>query len=235
MTTPWPQAVLFDLDGTLVDSAPDIQTALNATLASYGEPPFELEQVTAMIGRGVPTLIERAYAALGKEIDPATRDKVVERFEAIYGPQSTQRTVLNAGAVEGILALQQRGWRLGVVTNKAAAATETVLAHFGLADHMAIVVGGDAGPERKPAPGLLLLAAEKLGLAPSDIVFVGDSDNDVIAAEAAGMTAIVMRGGYSTRPVEDLGADLIADRLDALPSLIEGLARARQDGPSGEA
>lgn len=223
----WPKAVLFDLDGTLVDSAPDIHAALNQTLASYGEPPFTLDAVTRMIGGGVPKLIERAYAALGKDIDPASRDKAAERFLAIYEPRATELTTLTAGASDVTRALSEAGVPIGVVTNKPEAATREILAHFGLLELLDVVVGGDAGPAKKPAPGLLLLACERLGLGVADVVFVGDSENDVEAALAAKMTVIAVRGGYTAIAPEELGADALVDRIDAVPAVLASMgARA---------
>ena len=226
MAGSWPQAVLFDLDGTLVDSAPDIHAALNETLASYGEPPFTLEAVTRMVGRGVPVLIERAYEGLGKSIDPAERDRVVARFLAIYEPRATELTTLTAGASEASRALVEAGTPIGVVTNKPEAATREILSHFGLSELMQVVVGGDAGPPKKPEPGLLLLACERLGLAVDQVVFVGDSENDVAAAKAAGMAVVVLRGGYTSIAADDLGADAVVDRLDELGAAVSTLRPA---------
>ena len=219
----WPQAVLFDLDGTLVDSAPDIHAALNETLASYGEPPFTLEAVTRMVGRGVPVLIERAWEGLGKSIDPAERNRVVARFLAIYEPRATELTTLTAGASEATRALVDAGTPIGVVTNKPEAATREILSHFGLSELMQVVVGGDAGPAKKPEPGLLLLACERLGFAADQVVFVGDSENDVAAAKAAGMAVVVLRGGYTSIAADDLGADAVIDRLDGLGAALSTL------------
>lgn len=221
--TGWPKAVLFDLDGTLIDSAPDIHAALNQTLESYGEPPFTLEAVTRMIGAGVPKLIERAYAALDKELDPATRDRIVDRFIKIYEPRSTELTTLYAGASEVTRALRQEGRALGVVTNKPGHATEEILRHFGLFDLMDVVVGGDAGPPKKPEPGLLLLACEKLGLDPADVLFVGDSENDVKAAKAANIKVVVVVGGYTALSAEELAADAAAESLASVPPLFPAL------------
>ncbi|WP_185985272.1 phosphoglycolate phosphatase [Aureimonas mangrovi] len=220
----WPSAILFDLDGTLVDSVPDIHAALNETLESYGEPPFTIEAVARMVGRGVPTLIERAYEALDKPLDAATRDRIVDRFLAIYGPRATELTTLNPGATGAVLGLAERSHRLGVVTNKPEAATQKILDHFGLAEAMAIVIGGDAGVPRKPAPDLILLACKKLGIEPSEGLFVGDSQYDVEAARAAGMSVVVLEGGYSARPAGELGADRVVKRLDEIEALLAGLA-----------
>ena len=220
----WPRAVLFDLDGTLVDSLPDIHAALNQTLESLGEPPFTLEAVGRMVGQGVQVLVGRAYEALGKEIDHATRDKIAERYLAIYSARATELTTLNAGATDCVRLLAERGIPLGVVTNKPGAETADILAHFGLADRMAVVVGGDAGPRKKPAPDLLVHACRQLGIEPGEALFVGDSENDVEAAQAAGMRVVAMRGGYTARGVEGLGADLVLDRLDEIPGQLDGLA-----------
>ncbi len=216
----WPKAVLFDLDGTLVDSAPDIHAALNQTLESYGEPPFTLEAVTRMIGGGVPKLIERAYAALDKELDPATLDRIVDRFIKIYEPRSAELTTLYAGASEVTRQLKHDGRAIGVVTNKPGQPTAEILKHFGLFDLMDVVVGGDAGPAKKPEPGLLLLACERLGIDPAEVLFVGDSENDVAAAKAAGIKVVVVLGGYTSLSKDELAADAAIDSLSAVPALM---------------
>lgn len=216
--------MLFDLDGTLVDSLPDIHAALNETLASLGEPPFMLEAVGHMVGAGVQVLIGRAYEALDKPLDVASRDKIAERYLAIYGARATELTTLNAGASDAVRLLDEAGIAIGVVTNKPGAETAEILAHFGLADRMAIVVGGDAGPRKKPAPDLLVFACRELGIEPGEALFVGDSENDVDAAKAAGMAVVAMRGGYTAKGADALGADLVLDRLDEIPHRLAELA-----------
>ncbi len=225
----WPKAVLFDLDGTLVDSVPDIHAALNEVLSSYGEPPFILEAVIGFVGGGVPKLIERAYAALGKDLDPATLDRIVDRFLKIYEPRATELTTLTAGASDVTRHYAEAGIPIGVVTNKPEAATREILAHFGLLDLMDVIVGGDAGPEKKPAPGLLFLACERLGLDVSDVAFVGDSENDVDAGLAAKMAIVTVRGGYTAKPAESLGADAVVDRLDEVPAALAALSVSRAE------
>ncbi|WP_182085409.1 phosphoglycolate phosphatase [Aureimonas sp. ME7] len=222
-TKTWPRAVLFDLDGTLVDSLPDIHAALNQTLESLGEPPFTLEAVGRMVGQGVQVLIGRAYQALDKEIDPHTRDSIAERYLAIYSARATELTTLNAGATDAVRILAERGITLGIVTNKPGAETADILRHFGLAEQMAVVVGGDAGPRKKPAPDLLIHACREIGIEPAEALFVGDSENDVEAAQAAGMPVVAMRGGYTATGVEGLGADLVLNRLDEIPDRLAEL------------
>ncbi|MCQ0990117.1 phosphoglycolate phosphatase [Jiella marina] len=222
----WPKAVLFDLDGTLVHSAPDIHAALNQTLEGEGEPTFSLEAVTRMIGAGVPKLIERAYAALDKSLEPAELDRLVDRFLALYEPRSTELTRLFPGAAEIVGSLKAEGRRVGVVTNKPGQATAAILRHFGLVDHMDVVVGGDAGPPKKPEPGLLLHACETLGLSIGDVVFIGDSENDVAAAKAAEISVVVVTGGYTALSPEELGADAVIERLDEVRSTFDRLVPA---------
>ncbi|WP_062017650.1 phosphoglycolate phosphatase [Aureimonas sp. AU4] len=223
----WPRAVLFDLDGTLIDSLPDIHAALNETLASLGEPPFTPEAVARMVGGGVEVLIRRAFEALDKEIDPASAGKIAERYLAIYSARSTELTTLNAGASLTVRELQARGVRLGVVTNKPEAETHAVLSHFGLDGLMDVVVGGDAGPRKKPEPDLLILACTRLGMEPGEALFVGDSENDVEAALAAAMPVVAVRGGYSRVPVDAMGAGHVIDRLDQIGEAIDALMPAR--------
>lgn len=225
-----PKAVLFDLDGTLIDSLPDIHAALNETLASLGEPPFTPEAVAGMVGAGVDALISRAFAALDKPLDPASARKIAARYLAIYAPRATELTTLNAGASDCVRILADMGLVLGVVTNKPVAETREILAHFGLAERMAAVIGGDAGVPRKPAPDLLLLACRNLGIDPWEALFVGDSENDVDAARAAGMPVVALRGGYTVRGADALGADLVLDRLDAIPSCLADLRFAPPEG-----
>ena len=131
-----------------------------------------------------------------------------------------------AGASEASRALVDAGTPIGVVTNKPEAATREILSHFGLSELMQVVVGGDAGPAKKPEPGLLLLACERLGLAVDQVVFVGDSENDVAAAKAAGMAVVVLRGGYTSIAADDLGADAVVDRLDGLGAAVSTLRSA---------
>ena len=224
MKASWPKAILFDLDGTLVDSVPDIHAALNETLASYGEPPFTIEAVSTMVGGGMAVLVERAFAALDKPIDPASRDKFSERYLAIYSARATELTTLNAGASDTVRSLSARGFRLGTVTNKPAHEARLVLDYFGLSDSMEVVIGGDAGVALKPAPDLLLLACRELGIEPEDALFVGDSENDVGAARAAGMAVIALAGGYTALSSEALDADLVVERLDEIEGRLGELA-----------
>ncbi|MCY0147451.1 phosphoglycolate phosphatase [Hoeflea sp. G2-23] len=222
----WPKAVLFDLDGTLIDSVPDIAAATNQLLASDGLPPQSVAAVRAMIGNGVRTLVERAYAASNRPITGAALDEATNRMMAIYGKHLTRHTTIMAGAADVLAALAGAGVKLGVVTNKPEAFTREVLTHFGFEDFIEVVVGGDTGPTRKPAPDMIEHALGVLGVVAGDVVMVGDSPADIDAARAASVTSIAVRGGYTNVAVEQLGATVVIDSLIDLAGAIEALRQS---------
>jgi phenylacetate-CoA ligase len=223
----WPKAVLFDLDGTLINSAGDVHEALNETLAHFGIPPLDLETAKRIIGGGASRLIGRAFAMCGRDLDLVARDEIVNRFLANYRPRATKLTTLCPGAAEVALMLARGGTKLAVVTNKGEKETMAVLARFALSELIDVVIGGDAGPPKKPDPGLIHLACKRLGIEASDAVFVGDSEYDVDAARAAQMTAIAVRGGCTGRGVDNLGAARVIDNLNDLPRLLRLLRDSR--------
>ncbi|MER9882412.1 phosphoglycolate phosphatase [Mesorhizobium sp. M0118] len=221
-----PKAILFDLDGTLVDSAPDIAAAVNELLADRDLPPLRLDQVKAMIGGGIKKLVERAFAASGTPLLGSTLDEANRVMAPIYRRNLTGRTRLMPGVREVLTHLHLSGMAMGVVTNKPQLAAREILLHFRLTDYLGAIVGGDAVTYLKPAPDALLLALDQLEVEPRDTLMVGDSSADVAAARAAGMAVILLRGGYSQIPVEELGADLVCDSLFDLPSAMQRLQDA---------
>jgi phosphoglycolate phosphatase len=212
------KAVLCDLDGTLVDSAEDIRAALNALLAEAGREPVGPDEIKTMIGDGVGKLIERALAARGG--DPGEAPRLVPRFLALYEPSAARSTRPYPGVRETLQALRSRGLRIAVVTNKPEAATQEILASLDLASLVEVVVGGDTAPERKPHPAPVLLALDRLGVAPTEAVMVGDNHHDVSAARAAGVRAIAVTYGYSHVPHEELGAERL---IATFPELLAAL------------
>ncbi|MBL8658670.1 MAG: phosphoglycolate phosphatase [Rhodospirillales bacterium] len=213
-------SVVFDLDGTLIDSAPDLRTALNRLLAAEGRRPLALAEVVAMIGDGAARLVERAFAATGEPAG-ATVSELTRRFLALYEPHAADETRPVEGVPEALAALRTAGLRLGICTNKPERATWTVLRALGLADHFTAVVGGDSVPgARKPDPAMVFAVLERLGANPSEAVMVGDSGNDVAAARAAGLPVIVRAGGYTAIPAAALGADRVIDDVADLPAAI---------------
>lgn len=220
------KAILFDLDGTLIDSAPDITAAVNELLASRELPPLRLERVRAMIGGGVAKLVERAFAASGMPLRGSVLEEVNRDMAPIYRRHLTGLTRLMPGVKEVLSHFHLNGIAMGVVTNKPQLATREILLHFGLTDWLSAIVGGDAVTHLKPAPDALLLALDRLRTDPRDAVMVGDSGADVGAARAAAMPAVLLRGGYMQVPVEELGADLICDSLLDLPTALRNVSTA---------
>lgn len=216
-------AVVFDLDGTLVDSAPDLRTALNRLLAEHGRRPLSLAEVTTMIGDGAAKLVERGFAATGAEAGdrlPALTDG----FLAHYEGAASVETRPYPGVRELLATLRADGLALGVCTNKPEAPTREILRDLDLDGPFGAVFGGDTlDGIRKPDPRLLLAVLDTLGSTPEKAVMVGDNANDVGAARAAGMRVILRTGGYTVVPAEQLGADAVITGFDELPSVLKGL------------
>jgi phosphoglycolate phosphatase len=217
------RAALFDLDGTLIDSAPDLAASVNIVLGLHGFLPLPLPAVVAMIGNGIRKLVERAFAANGVTLAGAALDAAYGDMMEVYGGNLTASTVLMPGARETLAAFRDAGVKIAVVTNKPQALTEAILEHFGLAALVDTAVGGDAGFERKPAPDMLLAALERLDAPRTEAIMVGDSHADIVSAKAAGIFAICVRGGYTTTAADELGADRV---VDALPNLIAATSKA---------
>ena len=217
------RAVVFDLDGTLVDSAPDLGAALNRLLAAEGRREVTLDEVKLMIGNGVRMIVRRGFRATGDDVTDDVLDGLVERYVADYERNSTDLTTLYPAAEDTIAALHTAGVRAGICTNKPHRASVTILKDFGVDHLFGVVVGGDSTPRRKPDPLPLLTAMEALGAAADQAVYVGDSEVDVEAARAAGVPVIALRHGYSRRPIEDVGADRVIDGFAALGGALASL------------
>ncbi|MBE7183540.1 MAG: HAD-IA family hydrolase [Methylobacterium mesophilicum] len=213
------EAVLFDLDGTLVDSAPDLRAALNELLAQDDLGPVPLDAVKTFIGHGVRKLVERAYAYCGRPLDETQLDAAHQRMLPIYGQHLTNLTVIMPGALEAMQALHRAGRKLAVVTNKPAVHTGAVLDAYGFTPLLDFWIGGDGGVAKKPAPDMLLFALEKLGAAPAHAVMIGDSGADVISAHAGNIRAVIVEGGYTDDP-RKLDADAVIPTMSELPALL---------------
>jgi phosphoglycolate phosphatase len=219
MTT-WPKAVLFDFDGTLIDSALDIHAATNMLLARDRLGPLPLADVKAMIGEGTRKLVERAFAAAGKPLDAAMLDEKYKEMVPLYAANLTKLTQLMPGTADALADLHRDGVLMALVTNKPDFAIAEILTHFGLAKYFPVIVGGDSGVPHKPAPDMLYLALSKLGVEAADAVFVGDSPADARSAQAAGMKLVLVEGGYSREPLESLGADVVLQDLSAFTAAV---------------
>ncbi|MDB5406217.1 MAG: cbbZ1, partial [Rhodospirillales bacterium] len=181
--------IVFDLDGTLVDSLPDIAAAVNGALAEIGAAPLPLGQIRDMVGDGSPALMRRALAASGIAADRHA-DRLA-RFVALYDAAPVARTVAYPGVRETLAALAAEGRRMGVCTNKLQGTTLGVLRGLGLDGYFAAVLGGDMVAARKPDPGHLLAVLMALGGGPDGAVMIGDGENDIAAARSAGARSIL--------------------------------------------
>jgi len=215
--------LLCDLDGTLVDSLPDLAAAIAELLDQEGRPGLTHEAVAAMVGDGVPKLIERALAATGGVPAKAALAALVARYMPIYEARLTRLTRPYPGAIETLRALKAAGWRLAVCTNKPEAPSRTIVAELGFEGLFEAVSGGDSLPVKKPDPGHLLGLIEELGAAPGATVMLGDSRNDVQAARAAGLPVIAIAHGYGGTPAQELGADRVIESFDELPAALAAL------------
>ncbi len=212
------KAVLFDLDGTLIDSAPDLTSALNRLLAAEGRPAVAIAQVKMMIGDGVHKLVERGFAAGGQTLDAARLEALALRFIPDYEANATVATRPFPGVRETLADLAGAGLGLGVCTNKPEAATRAILAAFALDRFFAAVIGGDTVPgARKPDPRPMQAALDRLGASSASALMVGDSPNDVAAARAVRIPIIAVRFGYSRTPPDQLGADRLIGQFAELP------------------
>lgn len=215
-------AALFDLDGTLLDTAGDISLALNRAIAEFGWAPLGLEDVRRFIGAGGTVLVERAALLRGRELSEAQRSAIVQRFFHHYG-QLGDRGEYAAepypGAQDALRQLRTVGLRIAVVTNKQRRFAVEVLRQRGLIDWVDCVVGGDTCERRKPDPQPLLFACESLFVEPQAALMVGDSVHDAQAARAAGMAIICVTYGYNEgSDPHTLSCDLLIDNLGTLPT-----------------
>ena len=219
-----PEAVLLDLDGTVLDTVGDIALALSRAFAERGLAAPPTAAVRNMIGRGAPMLVERANETLALALDAATKDVLLERFFFHYGRlQETDECAAQpfAGATEGLRALHAAGLPLAIVTNKQQKFAQGLMKRLSLAPYVKLVVGGDTCERRKPDPQPLQWAAKQLGAHAQRTVMVGDSVNDVLAARAAGMAVVCVPYGYNEgQDSRSLPCDAFVETLDGLPALL---------------
>lgn len=214
-------AVLIDLDGTLVDSAPDIVEAANRMLAELGSPPLPFDTVAGFIGRGVPNLVRRVLETA--QLAPPRVDAIDAEalFHRHYADTNGRLGSVFPGVEAGLAALRRNGYRLACVTNKPRALAAPLLALTGLAAYLEVLVAGDSIAQMKPDPEPLRHACRLLDVDPAQGVLVGDSPVDVAAARAAGMAVFLVRYGYAgPGGAAALGADALVDSMEALPALL---------------
>lgn len=213
-----PRCLVLDLDGTLVDSAPDLAAALNRLMAARNLPPFTLAEVAGMVGDGSRTLIDRAFAARAQVPDGTA----LAEYLADYADNVAVGTALYPGVAATLERLAGAGWRMAVCTNKPEALARAVLAATGVAGFFAAVGGGDSFSTHKPDPAHLLATLAAAGATAGEALMAGDHRNDILAARGAGLPAIFAAWGYGSPAMSD-GAAAIADSFADLPGLAERL------------
>lgn len=222
MSLPRPAMILIDLDGTLIDSVPDLAFCVDAMMNELGLPVRGEAAVRNWVGNGVERLVQRALCNdLDGQPEAAQFERALPVFMRLYQENTSQRSCLYPGVREGLDLLQAQAYRLGCVTNKAERFTLPLLRDKGILDRFELVVSGDTLEKKKPDPMPLLYAAERFGVAPADSLMVGDSRSDVKAARAAGFRIVCMTYGYNHgADIREEHPDVVLDRLDQLPELL---------------
>jgi phosphoglycolate phosphatase len=217
------EAVVLDLDGTLVDSVGDIADALNRALCEAGLAGFDESAVKRMVGGGGRRLVERALAATGAGFEPELVERVLQAFLAAYRAAPCVRTELYPKAREVLEAFSGQGIRLGICTNKPADVTEAILSGLGVRRLFGSVIGSAPGVPLKPAPDMVRQTLAELEVPATAAVMVGDGAADLGAAHALGVPVVLLAHGYSATPVSELGADAVAHGFGDLPGVLAAL------------
>lgn len=207
--------IVFDLDGTLIDSAPDIHAAANKMLTEEGIAPLDLATITSFIGNGLPHLVKLVMETTGLDMD--RHADLSARVLAHYNAASSDLTVPYPGLLSALAALAAQGHAMGVCTNKPEEPARAVLRDLDLGP-FDVVIGGDSLPQRKPDPAPLHAAFDALGSGP--VVYVGDSEVDAATAHAAGVPFLLFTEGYRKTPVDQLPHWATFDHFDALPDVV---------------
>ncbi|MCB1787628.1 MAG: phosphoglycolate phosphatase [Chromatiaceae bacterium] len=217
-----PKMVLIDVDGTLVDSVPDLAYCVDEMMKRLGRAPCGEAAVRNWVGNGVERLVKRALLGqLDGEPDEQEFARAYPLFLELYAENTSKRSCLYPGVREGLDYLRAQGYRLGCVTNKAAQFTIPLLKDLGVHDAFGIVVSGDTLPVKKPDPGPLLHAARHFGVSPDDALMLGDSKSDVTAARAAGFQIVCMSYGYNHgEDIRRYAPDAVIDSMAELRDLV---------------
>ena len=220
MTNPKP-IILFVLDGTLIDSAPDLVETLNIVLKRHGRTTLTISAVKKLVGNGARALLERGCKETGAPAE--NLDALTVEFIETYVPNCAVLSRPFSGVIETLDTFANSGYRMAVCTNKPQAPSETILIELGLMQYFEVVVGGDFFPMRKPDPQHLLGALQLMDAPENPAIMVGDSYNDVASARNAGMPVIVVTYGYTTTPAHELGGDILVDHFSEIVTAVARL------------
>ena len=215
-----PLSIVFDLDGTLVDTAPDLLDSLNSVLTRAGHRAVGPAELRNLVGHGVTTLFERAFASTGTLVSAEQLAAYEREFLDHYGANIARKSLPFPHVIETLTLFADAGAKLGVCTNKPQHLADALLAELDLARYFAAVLGDGRARFNKPDPRHVLEVIDAIGGSPRHAVMIGDSIVDVTAARAARIPVIAMSYGYTPTPVHELGADAVADDFAALPELI---------------
>ncbi len=218
------RALVCDLDGTLIDTAPGITEALNGFLADHGRGGLPLATVRGFVGDGAARLVARAFAATGESVEGQMLDELTRLYTDRLAARPPGPDDVFPGVAETLAQLRRSGMKLAVCSNKPAAAVETALQSAGLADCFGAFVGGDSVTERKPSPLPVQAALSALDVPAASAAMVGDNEVDVATARAAGLPIVIVRYGYARVALSELGADRLIDSFTDLPAALERLA-----------
>jgi phosphoglycolate phosphatase len=209
------RGVILDLDGTLLDTAADLAAATNAMLAELGRAPLPVQQIATYVGKGSQVLMHRALSgSLDGRVETELAERALAIFFGHYACENGRQAKAYPGVREGLVALRARGLELACVTNKPQSFAEALLAAAELAPFFELVLGGDALPRRKPDPLPMLVACQRLNIAPGQTLAIGDSSNDALAARAAGIPVLIVPYGYNEgQPAATIDADGVIDSI----------------------
>ncbi len=223
MTSP---TLVLDLDGTLVDTAPDLVRALNAVIAAEGLSPVPLETALTMVGRGGRVLIQSAFAADGRHVEGDELERLFKAFTDHYAAHVADESRTFEGAEAALDRFAEAGWLLAVCSNKPDPLVRPIMEALGLAPRFAAMVGQGALPWLKPDPRVFAETVRLAGGTPERAVMVGDSETDIATARAAGVPVVAVTFGYTPVPVATFGPDRLIDRFDELWDAVASLGSA---------
>ncbi len=216
--------IVFDLDGTLVDSMRDLVPALNRTIAIDGLPAIDFADVGHIVGKGAMAMIARAFDFHNASLSAERQKDLLHIFLKEYEARIADETMYFDGVMQALDMLAVDGWRFAICTNKFEGLARKLIAQIGGGDRFAAITGGNTFETKKPDPAHIVKTVELAGGDPAKAIMVGDSNNDIDAAIAAGISSVAVTFGYSDRPVEKLGATVIINHFNELPDAIAEVA-----------
>jgi phosphoglycolate phosphatase len=218
-----PPTIVYDLDGTLADTAEDLVATLNWLLGKERLAPMAVEKAGSLLGAGARALIKRGFAASGRSLDPETVERLFGDYLGYYNANILVHTRLYPGADRALKAFDRAGWRQAVCTNKIEHSAKLLIEKLGIADRFAFVCGQDTFGVGKPDAKPLLETIAASGGSRKNAIMVGDSDTDIKTARAAGVPVVAVDFGYADVPVKGLGPDRVISHFDELMAACEGI------------